>query len=50
MKYKKTLTTEFINSKTNEIPTCPKLLSKLNIKDILITFDALTIQEKLINI
>lgn len=48
MKYKKTLTTEFINSKTNEIPTCPKLLSRLNIKDIVITFDALTKQEKII--
>lgn len=48
IKYKKTLATEFINSKTNEIPTCPKLLSRLNIKDIVITFDALNTQEKTI--
>ena len=34
IKYKKTLATEFIDFKTNEIPTCPKLLSRLNIKDI----------------
>ena len=46
IKYKKTLATEFIDSKTNEIPTCPKLLSRLNIKDIVITFDALNTQEK----
>ncbi len=46
IKYKKTLATEFIESKTNEIPTCPKLLSRLNIKDIVITFDALNTQEK----
>lgn len=49
IKYNKSLATEFIESKTNEIPTCPKLLSKLNIKDIVITFDALNTQEKTIN-
>ena len=49
IKYKKTLATEFIDSKTNEIPTCPKLLSRLNIKDIVVTFDALNTQEKTIN-
>ena len=48
IKYKKTLATEFIDCKTNEIPTCPKLLSRLNIKDIVITFDALNTQEKTI--
>ncbi len=46
IKYKKTLATKFIDFKTNEIPTCPKLLSRLNIKDIVITFDALNTQEK----
>lgn len=49
IKYNKTLATEFIESKTNEIPTCPKLLSRLNIKDVIITFDALNTQEKTIN-
>lgn len=48
IKYNKTLATEFIESKTNEIPTCPKLLSRLNIKNIVITFDALNTQEKTI--
>lgn len=48
IKYNKTLATEFIESKTNEIPTCPKLLSRLNIKDTIITFDALNTQEKTI--
>ena len=46
IKYNKTLATEFIDSKTNEIPTCPKLLARLNIKDTIITFDALNTQEK----
>lgn len=49
IKYNKTLATEFIDSKTNEIPTCPKLLARLNIKDSIITFDALNTQEKTIN-
>lgn len=49
IKYNKTLATEFIEAKTNEIPTCPKLLSRLNIKDAVITFDALNTQEKTIN-
>lgn len=48
IKYNKTLATEFIDAKTNEIPTCPKLLSRLNIKDVVITFDALNTQEKTI--
>ena len=46
VKYNKTLATEFIDAKTNEIPTCPKLLSRVNIKDVVITFDALNTQEK----
>ena len=48
VKYNKTLATEFIDAKTNEIPTCPKLLSRVNIKDVVITFDALNTQEKTI--
>lgn len=35
IKYNKTLATEFIEKKTNEIPTCPKLLSRLNINNFL---------------
>lgn len=49
IKYNKTLATEFIDSKTNEIPTCPKLLARLDIKDAIITFDALNTQEKTIS-
>lgn len=49
VKHDKTLATEFIDSKTNEIPTCPKLLSRLNIKDSIITFDALNTQEKTVS-
>lgn len=49
IKYNKTLATEFIEAKTNEIPTCPKLLSRLNIKDVVVTFDALNTQEKTIS-
>ena len=49
IKYNKALATEFIDSKTNEIPTCPKLLARLNIKDSIITFDALNTQEKTIS-
>ena len=41
IKYNKTLATEFIDSKTNEIPTYPKLLARLNIKEAIITFDIL---------
>lgn len=36
--------TEFISDKTNEIPTCPELLKRLNIKNNLIVFDALNTQ------
>lgn len=49
IKYNKTLATEFIDSKTNEIPTCPKLLKRLEIKNVIITFDALNTQEKTIS-
>lgn len=40
--------TEFIEDKTNEIPTLPELLKKINIKDNLIVFDALNTQTKTI--
>lgn len=49
IKYNKTLATEFIDKKTNEIPTCPILLSRLNIKNVVVTFDALNTQERTIN-
>ena len=49
IKYNKTLVTEVIDSKTNEIPTYPKLLARLDIKDAIITFDALNTQEKTIS-
>ena len=39
------LATEFISEKTNEIPTCPILLDRLNIKDCIVTFDALNTQQ-----
>lgn len=45
IKYNKTLATEFIDSKTNEIPTYPKLLARLNIKEAIITFDILNTQK-----
>lgn len=48
IKYNKSVATEFIDSKTNEIPTCPKLLSRFDIKDSVITFDALNTQSKTI--
>jgi len=40
--------TEFIGDKTNEIPTCPELLKRLNIKNNIIVFDALNTQEETI--
>ena len=36
--------TEFIEEKTNEIPTLPELLKKVNIKNNIIVFDALNTQ------
>lgn len=47
-KYDMTLATEFIEEKTNEIPIGPKLLSRLNLENTIITFDALNTQEKTI--
>ena len=40
--------TEFIEEKTNEIPTLPKLLSQINVKNNIITFDALNAQKEII--
>lgn len=36
--------TEFIDEKTNEIPTGPILLERLNIKDCIVVFDAMSTQ------
>lgn len=47
-KYEMTLATEFIQEKSNEIPTGPILLSRLNLENTIITFDALNTQEKTI--
>lgn len=41
--------TEFINEKTNEIPTGPILLERINIKDCIVTFDALNTQTETIS-
>ena len=41
--------TEFIEDKTNEIPTGPKLLKRVNITDCIITFDAMSTQTKTID-
>ena len=40
--------TEFMGDKTNEILTCPKLLERLNIKNNIVTFDALNTQKETI--
>ena len=48
IKYNKTLATEFIKEKTNEIPTGPELLKRIDIKNMVVTFDALNTQEKTI--
>ena len=40
--------TEFIEEKTNEIPTGPELLKRVNIKNCLIVFDALNTQKQTI--
>ncbi len=42
------LATEFIDKKTNEIPTGPKLLKLFNLENVIVTFDALNTQEKTI--
>lgn len=48
IKYDKCLATEFIGDKTNEIATAPILLSRLNIKNVIVTFDALNTQKETI--
>ena len=48
IKYDKCLATEFIGDRTNEIPTAPILLSRLNIKNVIVTFDALNTQKETI--
>ena len=40
--------TEFIEEKTNAIPTGPELLKRVNIKNCLIVFDALSTQKQTI--
>ena len=40
--------TEFIDKKTNEIPTGIELLNRVNIEDCIIVFDALNTQTKTI--
>ncbi len=40
--------TEFISDKTNEIPTDPMLLDRINIKDSIIVFDTLSLQTETI--
>ena len=42
------LATEFIDEKTNEIPTGPKLLEMFNLENGIVTFDALNTQEETI--
>ena len=40
--------TEFISDKTNEIPTGPILLKRINLKDSIVVFDAMSTQTKTI--
>ena len=44
------LFSEAIESKTNEIPHAQKILSKMNLKDTVVTFDAMHMQTKTIGI
>ena len=44
VKDKRCVATEFIEDKTNEIPTLPELLKRINIKNNIIVFDALNTQ------
>ena len=48
VKNKRCEATEFIEDKTNEIPTLPKLLERINIKNNIIVFDALNSQKETI--
>ena len=40
--------TEFIEDKTNEIPTVPELLKRINIENCLVVFDAMSTQTETI--
>lgn len=44
------LYSEIINEKTNEIPVAQRILKSMNLKDTIVTFDALNTQKKTINI
>ena len=48
-KYDMTLATEFIEDKTNEIPMAPIILSRLDLSNTIITFDALNTQKDTIS-
>lgn len=45
-RYEVALTTAFIGEKTNEIPMGEKIINKLNLKDVIVTADALNTQKK----
>lgn len=45
-RYEVALATAFIGEKTNEIPTGEKILEKMNLKDVIVTADALNTQKK----
>ena len=48
VKYDRCLATEFIDKKTNEIPTAPLLLARVKVKNVIFTFDALNTQKETI--
>lgn len=45
-KYGMSLGQEYIDKKTNEVPNVPKLIKKLNIKGMILTWDALNTQKE----
>jgi predicted transposase YbfD/YdcC len=45
-RYEIALNTAFISEKSNEIPTGPDIIKKLNLKDVIVTADALNTQRK----
>ena len=48
IKYDRCLATEFIDKKTNEIPTAPLLIKRVKIENVIFTFDALNTQKETI--
>lgn len=48
-RYEVALTTAFIGEKNNEITTGPEIIKKLNLKDVIITADALNTQKKTVS-